>query len=225
MLDYERGLLRLADDPRDPDGDPVLYDLSAHFLWIGERTRDLDGAHIALAELIANPIGVKIGPGTTPEQAVEYVKRLDPKKVGRPSDAGRADGQRQRADRAAPDRRGGRGTGHKVIWQCDPMHGNTHESSTGFKTRHFDRIVDEVQGFFEVHRALGTHPGGVHIELTGEDVTECLGGAQGHLRHGPRRPLRDRLRPAPQHPAVTGAGVPRRGDAARLRNRWRPPVR
>jgi 3-deoxy-7-phosphoheptulonate synthase len=69
-------------------------------------------------------------------------------------------------------------TGHRVIWQCDPMHGNTHESSTGYKTRHFDRIVDEVQGFFEVHRRLGTHPGGIHVELTGEDVTECLGGAQ-----------------------------------------------
>jgi 3-deoxy-7-phosphoheptulonate synthase len=69
-------------------------------------------------------------------------------------------------------------TGHQVIWQCDPMHGNTHESSTGYKTRHFDRIVDEVQGFFEVHRALGTHPGGIHVEITGENVTECLGGAQ-----------------------------------------------
>jgi len=69
-------------------------------------------------------------------------------------------------------------SGHQVIWQCDPMHGNTHESSTGYKTRHFDRIVDEVQGFFEVHRALGTHPGGIHVEITGEDVTECLGGAQ-----------------------------------------------
>ena len=69
-------------------------------------------------------------------------------------------------------------SGHKVIWQCDPMHGNTHESSTGYKTRHFDRIVDEVQGFFEVHAALGSHPGGIHVEVTGEDVTECLGGAQ-----------------------------------------------
>ncbi|GAA1892810.1 3-deoxy-D-arabinoheptulosonate-7-phosphate synthase [Williamsia serinedens] len=178
VLDYERGLLRLAEDPRDPDGDPVLYDLSAHFLWIGERTRDLDGAHIALAELIANPIGVKIGPGTTPDQAVEYVKRLDPKKVdGRLTLVARMGNGNVRTV-LPPIVEAVEATGHKVIWQCDPMHGNTHESSTGFKTRHFDRIVDEVQGFFEVHRALGTHPGGVHIELTGEDVTECLGGAQ-----------------------------------------------
>jgi 3-deoxy-7-phosphoheptulonate synthase len=141
LLDYERAMLRL-DTRRD---EPRLYDLSAHFVWIGERTRQLDGAHIAFAELLANPIGLKIGPSTTPELAVEYVERLDP--------------------RNEPG-------------QCDPMHGNTHESTTGYKTRHFDRIVDEVQGFFEVHAALGSHPGGIHVEVTGEDVTECLGGAQ-----------------------------------------------
>jgi 3-deoxy-7-phosphoheptulonate synthase len=174
LLDYERALLRL-----DTSGDePKLYGLSAHFLWIGERTRQLDGAHIAFAELLANPIGLKIGPSTTPEQAVEYVERLDP---------------RNEPGRLTLISRMGNGTvrevlpaivekvtasGHQVIWQCDPMHGNTHESYTGYKTRHFDRIVDEVQGFFEVHRRLGMHPGGIHVELTGEDVTECLGGAQ-----------------------------------------------
>ncbi|AFR49663.1 MULTISPECIES: class II 3-deoxy-7-phosphoheptulonate synthase [Gordonia] len=176
VLDYERAMLRLADDPDGPG--KVLYDLSAHFLWIGERTRQLDGAHIAFAELVSNPIGVKIGPTTTPEQAVEYVERLDPHNVpGRLTLVARMGNGKVRD--VLPAIVGAvEATGHKVIWQCDPMHGNTHEASTGFKTRHFDRIVDEVQGFFEVHRALGSHPGGVHVELTGEDVTECLGGAQ-----------------------------------------------
>ncbi|TYQ10113.1 UNVERIFIED_ORG: 3-deoxy-D-arabinoheptulosonate-7-phosphate synthase [Gordonia westfalica J30] len=178
VLDYERAMLRLADAPDKESQEKVLYDLSAHFLWIGERTRQLDGAHIAFAELINNPVGVKIGPTTTPEQAVEYVERLDPHNVpGRLTLVARMGNGKVRevlpAIVAAVE-----ATGHKVIWQCDPMHGNTHEASTGFKTRHFDRIVDEVQGFFEVHRALGSHPGGVHVELTGEDVTECLGGAQ-----------------------------------------------
>ena len=177
VMDYERGLLRLADDP-DGGPEPVLYDLSAHYLWIGERTRQLDGAHIALASLIANPIGVKIGPTTTPEEAVAYVEKLDPHNVpGRLTLVSRMGNGKVRE--ALPAIVGAvEQTGHKVIWQCDPMHGNTHTASNGFKTRHFDRVVDEVQGFFEVHRALGSHPGGIHIELTGEDVTECLGGAQ-----------------------------------------------
>jgi 3-deoxy-7-phosphoheptulonate synthase len=174
LLDYERALLRL--DTTGPEG--RLYDLSSHYLWIGERTRQLDGAHIAFAELLANPIGLKIGPTTTPEQAVEYVERLDPHKVpGRLTLISRMGNGKVR-DVLPPIVEKVTASGHQVIWQCDPMHGNTHESSTGYKTRHFDRVVDEVQGFFEVHRHLGTHPGGIHIELTGEDVTECLGGAQ-----------------------------------------------
>jgi 3-deoxy-7-phosphoheptulonate synthase len=178
VLDYERGMLRLADHPTDPDADPVLYDLSAHFLWIGDRTRQLDGAHIALAEMLHNPIGLKLGPSTSPDLAVEYVERLDPRnEPGRLTLVCRMGNDKVR-DLLPPIVQAVEATGHKVIWQSDPMHGNTHESSNGYKTRHFDRIVDEVQGFFEVHRALGTHPGGVHIELTGEDVTECLGGAQ-----------------------------------------------
>ena len=174
LLDYERAMLRL-----DVTGNkPKLYDLSGHFLWIGERTRQLDHAHIAFAELLSNPIGVKIGPGTSPELAAEYVERLDPdNSPGRLTLIARMGNTKVREVLPAIIERV-EATGHKVIWQSDPMHGNTHESSTGYKTRHFDRIVDEVQGFFEVHRALGTHPGGVHVELTGEDVTECLGGAQ-----------------------------------------------
>ena len=180
LLDYERAMLRLdLERVDDTAGEPPrLYDLSTHFLWIGERTRQLDGAHVALAELLANPIGMKIGPSTTPEQAVEYVERLDPhNRPGRLSLISRMGNDKVRDVLPAIVEKV-TASGHKVIWQCDPMHGNTHESSTGYKTRHFDRIVDEVQGFFEVHRSLGTHPGGIHVEVTGEDVTECLGGAQ-----------------------------------------------
>jgi len=175
LLDYERAMLRL--DQRDPQT-PKLYDLSAHFLWVGERTRQLDGAHVAFAEVLANPIGLKIGPTTTPEQAVEYVERLDPaRQPGRLTLVSRMGNGKVR-DVLPPIVEKVEASGHKVIWQCDPMHGNTVESPTGYKTRHFDRIVDEVQGFFEVHALLGTHPGGIHVEVTGEDVTECLGGAQ-----------------------------------------------
>jgi 3-deoxy-7-phosphoheptulonate synthase len=179
LLDYERALLRLVD--RGADGRPVepkLYELSGHFLWIGDRTRQLDGAHVAFAELLANPIGVKIGPTTTPELAVEYVERLDSRnEPGRLTLISRMGNGRVR-ELLPPIIEKVEASGHKVIWQCDPMHGNTEESRSGYKTRHFDRIVDEVQGFFEIHHELGSHPGGIHVELTGEDVTECLGGAQ-----------------------------------------------
>ncbi|MED5816248.1 3-deoxy-7-phosphoheptulonate synthase class II [Mycolicibacterium sp. 050232] len=178
VIDYERAMLRLSDPAENPDLPPKLYDQSAHYLWIGERTRQLDGAHVALAEVIANPIGIKLGPTTTPEQAVEYVERLDPNnEPGRLTLVTRMGNNKVRDLLPALIQKV-EATGHKVIWQCDPMHGNTHESSTGYKTRHFDRIVDEVQGFFEVHNSLGTHPGGIHVEITGENVTECLGGAQ-----------------------------------------------
>lgn len=178
VLDYERAMLRLSSADYGENGEPQLYDLSAHYLWIGERTRQLDGAHVAFAAVIANPVGVKLGPTTTPEVAVEYVERLDPHNVpGRLTLVSRMGNSKVR-DLLPPIIEKVQATGHQVIWQCDPMHGNTYEASTGHKTRHFDRIVDEVQGFFEVHRALDTHPGGIHVEITGEDVTECLGGAQ-----------------------------------------------
>jgi 3-deoxy-7-phosphoheptulonate synthase len=183
LIDYERAMLRL--DTRGPE--PRLYNVGAHFLWVGERTRQLEGAHLAFAELLANPIGLKIGPSTTPEQAVEYVQRLDPHGLpGRLTLVSRMGNHKVR-DVLPPIVEKVEASGHKVIWQCDPMHGNTVESTTGYKTRHFDRIVDEVQGFFEVHRGLGSHPGGIHVEVTGEDVTECLGGAQDisdHDLHG-----------------------------------------
>ena len=170
VLDYERALLRLEGER--------LYLLSAHQVWIGERTRQFDGAHVALGALIANPIGVKIGPTVTPEQAVALVQRLDPDHVdGRVTLVSRM-GNHAVRDRLPPIVEAVSRVGHRVVWQCDPMHGNTEESPSGHKTRQFDRIVDEVEGFFEVHQQLGTHPGGIHVEHTGEDVTECLGGAQ-----------------------------------------------
>src|SRR4051794_24447719 len=170
VIDYERALLR-------PDGDRLLL-LSAHQLWIGDRTRQPDGAHVALAALIANPIGVKLGPSVTPEEAVELVERLDPQRVdGRVTLVARMGNERVR-ELLPPIVEAVSRTGHLVVWQCDPMHGNTEEAPSGHKFRDFDRVVDEVTGFFEVHNALGTHPGGIHVEHTGEDVTECIGGAQ-----------------------------------------------
>jgi 3-deoxy-7-phosphoheptulonate synthase len=173
LLDYEGAFVRL-DETREQ---PRLYDLSAHFLWIGERTRQFDGAHIAVAELLANPIGIKIGPTTTPAEALEYVERLDPN--GRPGHLTliiRMGNEKVR-DVLPLIVEKVKTSGHQVVWQCDPMHGNTVQSSMGHKTRHYDRIVDELQGFTEVHRHLGTHPGGIHVEITGDDVTECRGGA------------------------------------------------
>ncbi|MDT4992781.1 MAG: 3-deoxy-7-phosphoheptulonate synthase [Actinoplanes sp.] len=170
-IEYDRALTRVSDSK--------AYGLSGHFLWIGERTRQLDGAHIDFVSRLANPIGVKLGPGTSPETAIELCERLNPGNVpGKLTLISRMGNSKVR-DTLPLIVEKVSATGAKVVWQCDPMHGNTHESSNGYKTRHFDRIVDEVLGYFEVHRLLGTHPGGIHIELTGEDVTECLGGAQG----------------------------------------------
>ncbi|MGE5830748.1 MAG: class II 3-deoxy-7-phosphoheptulonate synthase [Micromonosporaceae bacterium] len=169
-LEYDRALTRVADGR--------AYGLSGHFLWVGERTKQLDGAHVDFVSRIANPVGVKLGPGTTPELAIELCERLNPDNVpGRLTLMSRMGNHRVR-DVLPSIVEKITAAGHKVVWQCDPMHGNTHESSNGYKTRHFDRIVDEVLGYFEVHQSLDTHPGGIHVELTGEDVTECLGGAQ-----------------------------------------------
>ena len=173
LLEYERALTRLHEH------DGRAYGLSGHLLWVGERTRALDGAHVELLSRLANPIGVKMGPSTTPADAVALCERLDPRREpGRLTVISRMGARRVRdvlpgIVSAVEDARGP----GSVVWACDPMHGNTRESSNGYKTRHFDDVMDEVRGFFEVHAALGTHPGGVHVELTGDDVTECLGGA------------------------------------------------
>jgi 3,4-Dideoxy-4-amino-D-arabino-heptulosonate 7-phosphate synthase len=175
LLDYERAMLWV--DPHGPL--PRLASGLAHFLWIGERTRQLDGAHVAFAELLSNPIGLKIGPSVTPEQAVEYVRRLDPHCTpGRLTLVSRM-GHTLVRDLLPSIVEKVNASGHEVVWQCDPMHGNTSRSANGYKTRHFDHVLDELAGFFEVHRGLGTHPGGIHVEVTGEDVTECLGGSAG----------------------------------------------
>jgi 3-deoxy-7-phosphoheptulonate synthase len=173
LLEYERALTRVDELTAQP------YGLSGHLLWVGERTRALDGAHVDWVSRIANPIGVKVGPKAKPEDVIALIERLDPDGVpGRLTLITRMGAAHVRdvlppiitAVEAA------RGSG-AVVWTCDPMHGNTQETPSGYKTRHFDDVMDEVRGFFEVHAALGTFPGGVHVELTGDDVTECLGGA------------------------------------------------
>ncbi|HEX6074409.1 MAG TPA: 3-deoxy-7-phosphoheptulonate synthase class II [Micromonosporaceae bacterium] len=169
-LEYDRALTRVVGNR--------AYGLSAHFLWVGERTRQIDGAHIDLMSRIANPIGVKLGPTATPEAVLELCEKLNPDNIpGRLTLVSRMGNQKVQ-DVLPTIVEKVTAAGHKVVWQCDPMHGNTIESSNGYKTRHFDQIVDEVLGYFQVHRELGTHPGGLHVELTGEDVTECLGGPQ-----------------------------------------------
>ena len=173
LLDYEKPLTRV--DSRTGN----LYDVSGHFVWVGERTRELTGAHIDFVSKIENPIGVKVGPKTTEADVLALLEKLNPEKVpGRLMFITRmgAGNIREVLPKlvAAVQK-----TDHPVLWVCDPMHGNTKEAASGHKTRLLDDVIDEVKGFFEVHKALGTHPGGIHIELTGDDVTECLGGIGG----------------------------------------------
>jgi 3-deoxy-7-phosphoheptulonate synthase len=172
ILEYERPLTRIDSRTNLP------YDVSAHFLWVGERTRQMDGAHMDFASKIQNPIGIKLGPKTTPEDALAMIAKLNPdNEPGRLTFITRM-GAGQIREKLPPLLKAVNDSGAKVLWVCDPMHGNTFETSTGYKTRRFDDVMDEVRGFFESHKAVGTHPGGVHIELTGDDVTECLGGGE-----------------------------------------------
>ena len=172
VLEYEHAMTRIDSRTDTP------YDVSGHFVWIGERTRQLDGAHVELLRHIRNPIGVKLGPGTSPDDALALADRLNPEnEPGRLTfvtrfGAGRIrDGLPEVVEKVTA-------AGVDVAWVCDPMHGNTFEASSGYKTRRFDDVIAEVQGFFDVHRSLGTWPGGVHVELTGDDVTECVGGGE-----------------------------------------------
>ncbi|HSO70284.1 MAG TPA: 3-deoxy-7-phosphoheptulonate synthase class II [Arachnia sp.] len=170
LLEYERALTRV--DSRSQE----LYTCSGHFLWIGERTRQLDGAHVELLRRVQNPLGIKLGPTTTAEQAIALADRLDPNRVpGRITFITRMGAKKVR-DVLPGVIKGVEATGRKVAWVCDPMHGNTFEAANGYKTRSFTDVVDEVNGFFDVHEELGTWPGGLHVELTGDDVTECVGG-------------------------------------------------
>ena len=170
IIEYEKALTRIDSRTQLP------YDVSGHFIWIGERTRQLDGAHVDFASKVRNPIGVKLGPKSTVEDALALIAKLNPdNEPGRITFITRMGAKTIReALPALVD--GVTKTGANVLWVCDPMHGNTFESKNGYKTRNFEDVLDEVRGFFEVHKKLGTHPGGIHIELTGDDVTECLGG-------------------------------------------------
>jgi len=173
ILGYEEALTRQDSLTGD------WYDCSAHMLWIGERTRQLDGAHVHFLSGVGNPIGCKIGPTVTPDEVIALCEALNP---------GRIPGRLTLITRMGADTIGSalpplltsvRDSGHPVAWACDPMHGNTFTAPSGRKTRHFDAVLAEIAGFFGAHRSVGTWPGGVHIELTGDDVTECLGGAEG----------------------------------------------
>jgi 3-deoxy-7-phosphoheptulonate synthase len=172
ILDYERPLSRV--DSRTGD----LYDTSGHFIWVGERTRQLDGAHLDFVSRVRNPIGVKLSQKAQVDEILRIIDLVDPdREPGRLTFITRMGaGQVREALPAIVD--GVTRSGATVTWICDPMHGNTFESASGFKTRDFEDVVDEVRGFFEVHAALGTVPGGLHVELTGNDVTECIGGAE-----------------------------------------------
>jgi 3-deoxy-7-phosphoheptulonate synthase len=172
ILEYERALTRIDSRTGLP------YDVSGHFVWIGERTRQLGGAHIDFFSKIRNPIGVKLGPTTTPADVIALIEKLDPtREPGRLTFISRMGASKIR-DLLPPLIEAVNATDAQVLWITDPMHGNTYEAPSGYKTRKFDDVMDEVTGFFEVHKALGTHPGGMHIELTGDDVTECVGGGE-----------------------------------------------
>ncbi|MPV49439.1 3-deoxy-7-phosphoheptulonate synthase class II [Pseudactinotalea sp. HY160] len=172
LLDYERPLTRVDSRTGEP------YACSGHFLWVGERTRQLDGAHVEFFSRVRNPLGVKLGPTTTGADAIALMDRLNPDgEPGRLTFITRMGAGRIRdvlptlVEEVTAD-------GRPVTWICDPMHGNGITSENGYKTRRFSDVIDEVRGFFDVHRSLGTVPGGLHVELTGDDVTEVLGGTE-----------------------------------------------
>ncbi|VXC11999.1 Phospho-2-dehydro-3-deoxyheptonate aldolase [Microbacterium sp. 8M] len=172
LMDYERPMTRIDSRTLTP------YNTSAHFLWIGERTRELDGAHVDYFAKIRNPIGVKLGPTTSPDTALALIDKLDPnREPGRLTFITRMGAGKIR-DALPPLLQAVKDSGAQPLWVTDPMHGNGITTPTGYKTRRFDDVVEEVRGFFEAHRAVGTFPGGIHVELTGDDVTECLGGSE-----------------------------------------------
>jgi len=154
------------------------YDCSAHMLWIGDRTRQPDGAHVEFLRGVGNPIGMKCGPSLDPDELIRLIDVLNPENTpGRLTLIARMGSDKVR-EGLSPLVRKVEQEGRKVVWSCDPMHGNTIKAANGYKTRPFERILDEVRGFFEVHQAEGTYAGGVHFEMTGQEVTECTGGAQ-----------------------------------------------
>jgi len=172
LFDYERPLTRLDLNTGK------IYDTSGHFIWIGERTRQLDGAHVEFFSKVTNPIGVKIGPDTKVEDILALLEKLDPQREpGRLTFISRMGATRIREELPKLVT-AVKSEGATPLWITDPMHGNGFTTKNGYKSRYFGDVMNEVSGFFEVHRALGTFPGGVHVELTGDDVTECLGGSE-----------------------------------------------
>ena len=177
LLEYEEALTRQDSLTGD------WYDCSAHMLWIGERTRQLDGAHVEFLRGVRNPLGCKVGPTATADEVLGLCEALNPERTpGRLSLITRM-GAEQVAETLPPLLAAVRASGHPVVWVCDPMHGNTYTSEGGRKTRHFEAVLDEISGFFGAHRQEGTWPGGIHVELTGDAVTECVGGSD-DLDHG-----------------------------------------
>ncbi|MDJ0770582.1 MAG: 3-deoxy-7-phosphoheptulonate synthase class II [Ilumatobacter sp.] len=171
LLSYEQALTR------QDSTTGAWYDCSAHMLWIGERTRELDGAHVEFLRGVANPIGCKVGPTMTGEELIAMCEAVNPARIpGRLTLISRMGADRIE-DGLRPLLRAAKDADHPVAWCCDPMHGNTYTSPGGRKTRHFEAVIGEIEGFVRAHRAEGTWPGGIHVELTGEDVTECIGGA------------------------------------------------
>jgi 3-deoxy-7-phosphoheptulonate synthase len=172
LFDYERPLTRIDSRTGLP------YVTSGHFIWIGERTRQLDGAHVDFFSRVRNPLGVKIGPNATADDVLRLMDKLDPEREpGRLTIITRMGAGKIR-DVLPAIVSAVENSGAKPLWITDPMHGNGITTKNGYKSRQFDDVLDEVRGFFEVHRAIGTHPGGLHVELTGDDVAECLGGAE-----------------------------------------------
>jgi 3-deoxy-7-phosphoheptulonate synthase len=172
LLQYEQALTRVDSTTGD------WYDCSAHMVWIGERTRQPDGAHVEFCRGIKNPIGMKVGPTLDGDELLRLIDTLNPEnQPGRLTLISRM-GTDKIAERLPPLVRRVAREGRSVAWSCDPMHGNTIKSGNGYKTRPFDRILAEVRSFMAIHRAEGTHAGGVHFEMTGQNVTECIGGAQ-----------------------------------------------
>jgi 3-deoxy-7-phosphoheptulonate synthase len=172
LLPYEQALTRVDSTSGD------WYDCSAHFVWVGARTHQEDGAQIEFARGIKNPLGLKVSPAMEEASLLRLIDTLNPEnEPGRLTLIARM-GADQVARKLPPLLRAVAGEGKNVIWSCDPMHGNTVESGTGYKTRRFNDVLAEIRGFFAAHKAEGTHPGGIHLELTGQDVTECTGGSK-----------------------------------------------
>ena len=172
LLGYEQALTRLDSTSGE------YYDTSAHMLWIGDRTRQPDGAHVEFLSGVKNPLGLKCGPSLEPDELITLLDKLNPEnEAGRITLIARFGHENVEAHLPALIRKV-TAEGRKVVWSCDPMHGNTIKASNGYKTRPVDRILTEVQRFMAVHQAEGTHAGGIHFEMTGQNVTECLGGAQ-----------------------------------------------